>query len=49
MKYAYTVKGTTVTVKPKAEVEDELREACEAATDDGQFEVESIVVAECDE
>lgn len=45
MQFAYTVKGITETKKTKDEVEDDLRQAAEEATDDGLHEVTEVVVA----
>jgi hypothetical protein len=44
MKFSYTVKGTTQTDKTQEEVEYELRQAAEDATDDGFHEVTEVVV-----
>lgn len=45
MQFAYTVKGITESNRTKDEIEVDLREAAEEATDDGLHEVTEVVVA----
>jgi hypothetical protein len=44
MKFTYTLRGFTQTHKTKEEVEEELRQALEDATDDGPFEIQEVEV-----